>query len=163
MRSCKIRESAYLIYEDGTLETPSGDGLNLWTEANTGYQLFRIRIHKKPKCYRLHRILAECFIPNPEGLPFVKHKNDDRTNNTVGNLEWGANPDNVQEGYDNGCYTFKRRSYPIKATHKETRESFTFKSLRSLQDELGCNRKSVAAVLNGKKEGNFDYSFEYLL
>lgn len=163
MKKVKIRESDYTITEDGVVQAPSGKVMSFWTESNTGYQLFRVRVDNKPKCYRLHRILAECFIPNPDNLPFVKHKDDDRSNNTVDNIEWGANADNVQEGYDNGCYKFKKRSYPIQATHKITGEVSTFKSLRTLQEVLGCNRKSVAAILNGQKEGNYDYTFEYLL
>lgn len=163
MKSCKIRESNYIIYEDGSLETPKGTSLSTWEESNSGYSLFRVRVENKPKCYRLHRILAECFLPNPDNLPFVKHKDDDRSNNTLNNLEWGANRDNVQEGYDNGCYKFKTRSYPIKATHKITGKETTFKSLRSLTEGIGCNRKSVAAILNDKKNNNYDYYFEYLL
>jgi hypothetical protein len=41
-----------------------------------------------------HRLVAECFIPNPDGLREVNHKDFDKTNNRVGNLEWMSHKDN---------------------------------------------------------------------
>ena len=159
----KIRDTDFLISEDGKIFSPKGKQISTWIENNTGYTLFRIHFNGKKRCYRLHRILAECWIPNPDNLPFVKHKNDDRTYNTVSNLEWGANPDNVQEGYDNQRYKFKTRSYKVYVTNKETNEVLVFKSLRSLAETLGLNRKNVAAVLDNRKNNtytNFEFSYQ---
>lgn len=159
----KIRDTDFLISKEGKIYTPAGKLLSTWIENNTGYMLFRICFEGKTRCYRLHRILAECWIPNPDNLPFVKHKNDDKKNNSVDNLEWGANPDNVQEGYDNQRYKFKTRSYKVYVTNKETGEVSVFKSLRSLAETLGLNRKNVAAVLDGRKKNtyiNFEFSYK---
>lgn len=159
----KIRDTDFLVSEAGEIFTPAGKKLSTWIENNTGYTLFRIHFEGKKRCYRLHRIVAESWIENPSNLPFVKHKNDDKTNNHASNLEWGANPDNVKEGYKNGCYKFPTRAYTVYVLVKETGQVLQFKSLRSLADTLGINRKNVAAVLDGRKTNtysNFEFSYQ---
>jgi hypothetical protein len=52
--------------------------------------------------YKVHRLVAEAFIPNPEGKPFVCHADDNPSNNLVANLWWGTvqdnNADKVRKG-----------------------------------------------------------------
>lgn len=48
------------------------------------------------KQYKVHRLVAIAFIPNPDGLPLVNHKDENPSNNTVGNLEWCTNSYNVK-------------------------------------------------------------------
>lgn len=63
---------------------------------NTGY--LRVRINKqeggKRKTYRLHRLLAETFIPNPENKQFIDHKNRIKTDNSLSNLRWATRREN---------------------------------------------------------------------
>lgn len=51
---------------------------------------------------RIHRLVAEAFIPNPENLPIVMHKNNDKQDNTVENLKWGTVSENTQQAFDDG-------------------------------------------------------------
>lgn len=57
-------------------------------ETNCGY--FRVCLYKNgKKCYRLiHRLVADAFIPNLDNFPCVNHKDEDKSNNSVENLEW---------------------------------------------------------------------------
>lgn len=57
-----------------------------------------VKIHLD-KFYALHRLVAEHFIPNPEGLPQVNHKDGNRLNNKVSNLEWVTARTNVKHAY----------------------------------------------------------------
>ena len=50
----------------------------------------------------LHRIVAKAFIPNPLGKPFVNHKDHNKLNNSIDNLEWVTNAENIQHAYDGG-------------------------------------------------------------
>ena len=52
-----------------------------------GYWVLSLK-RDKYKTYFAHRLVAQAFIPNPDNLPMVNHKDEDKTNNNVDNLEW---------------------------------------------------------------------------
>lgn len=60
-----------------------------------GYLHFRLCKNGKAKNTKIHRLVAEAFLPNPLGLETVNHIDEDKTNNNVSNLEWMSRPDNV--------------------------------------------------------------------
>ena len=55
--------------------------------------------NNKKKGYQVHRLVAYYFIENPKGLLYVNHKDFDKKNNHVDNLEWCTNRDNVLHGF----------------------------------------------------------------
>ena len=55
---------------------------------NCDYLYVSLTHREKVRFSSVHRLVAEAFIPNPEGLPQVNHKDEDKFNNCVGNLEW---------------------------------------------------------------------------
>ena len=50
----------------------------------------------------VHRLIALAFVPNPKGLPVVRHKDDTPSNNVPGNLEWGTLSDNSRDMVERG-------------------------------------------------------------
>lgn len=60
-----------------------------------GYLRVSLMRNSKLKQKAVHRIVAENFIPNPKNLPFVNHKDHNKLNNNVDNLEWCTGRDNV--------------------------------------------------------------------
>ena len=67
-----------------------------------GYLYFQITIKGKSKNLTYHRILAQHFISNPENKPFVNHKDGNKLNNTLGNLEWVTASENMRHAYNLG-------------------------------------------------------------
>lgn len=63
-----------------------------------GYKTVSLTKDGKTKTVFVHRIVAEAFIPNTENLPMVNHKDEDKTNNFVENLEWCTNGYNLSYG-----------------------------------------------------------------
>lgn len=56
----------------------------------------------KNKHLKVHRIVAQAFIPNPKKLKTVNHLNFDKKDNSVDNLEWASHSENIQHSYDAG-------------------------------------------------------------
>ena len=69
------------------------------TKAKGGYILCRLRgIDGKAKNLKVHRLVAFAFIPLEEGKPFINHKDENPSNNKVGNLEWCTHKYNMNYG-----------------------------------------------------------------
>lgn len=67
-----------------------------------GYLLVQLCINGKGKNFRVHRLVALAFIPNPEGKPEINHRDGCRLNNFVGNLEWVTSSENQRHAYLTG-------------------------------------------------------------
>lgn len=64
-----------------------------------GYKLITL---SKKKTYSIHRLVAETFLENPENKLEVNHKDSNRANNSVDNLEWVTKSENIQHSYSYG-------------------------------------------------------------
>ena len=62
-----------------------------------GYPMIACKIEGKCRQFKVHRLLAEVFIPNPDGLPIVRHLNDVRDDNRLCNLAYGTHQDNMED------------------------------------------------------------------
>ena len=68
-----------------------------------GYEEVSIMIDAKQTSKTVHRIIADTWIPNPKNLPFVNHKNGNRSDNRVINLEWtSVSENNMNKNKNNG-------------------------------------------------------------
>lgn len=66
-----------------------------------GYLLVNFSKEGKRKMFSVHRLVAQAFIPNPEGLPQINHKDENPSNNRVENLEWCDGKYNCNYGIRN--------------------------------------------------------------
>lgn len=74
-----------------------GDKILLPVINRSGYYSVSVKKNKKRKHYKLHRLVAEAFIPNPNNKPEVDHINTDKTDNRVDNLRWVTHFENMFE------------------------------------------------------------------
>lgn len=79
-------EEKYEISNLGNVRTAAG---RLLKPTNIGgYLSISLTKNKKARLFRVHRLVATAFIPNPSELPVVNHKDENRLNNSADNLEW---------------------------------------------------------------------------
>ena len=79
--------------------------------SKNGYAKISMRRTSDGKNYSMfiHRLVAEAFIPNPDNLPQVNHKDGNKLNNTVDNLEWCSCFDNIMHAMDNNLSGFREK------------------------------------------------------
>jgi hypothetical protein len=91
----------YEVSESGVVRNKE-NGKQLKTFVNdTGYKIVSLWINNKDKKFRVHRLVAEAFIPNLENKPQINHIDGNKLNNYVGNLEWATNSENIMHRYYN--------------------------------------------------------------
>lgn len=78
----------YIVYPDGRVYGLHKGDWKILTPNRDGYIMLSTKINGKKKSLTIHRLVAKAFIPNPENLPFVDHKDRDKSNNNVDNLRW---------------------------------------------------------------------------
>ena len=111
---------------------------------NGGYQYVNFKINGKNTNFAVHRIVANAFIPNPNGYTEVNHKDYNKKNNCVNNLEWVSSSQNKQHSY----LKQENKKSRGKAVNQYTKEGTFLKTFDSVSDaakELGC---CVAAISN---------------
>ena len=77
----------YVKYSNGRIHLYKGKVLSPGIKPD-GYLLINLCCNGKHNTIRVHRLVTEAFLPNPDNLPEVNHKDEDKTNNRVENLEW---------------------------------------------------------------------------
>lgn len=91
----------YSVSEDGEVRKDTNHYI-MRLQIQQGYCHVTLQIDGKPKRFRVHRLVAEAFIPNPDNKPYVNHIDGNRQNNKVKNLEWVTPAENTQHAVSTG-------------------------------------------------------------
>lgn len=135
--------------------------------ANNGYiRVYLCRKGEKPKPFLVHRLVAEHFILNPDNLPVVNHKDENKLNNNVENLEWCSVEYNNKYGTRQERITKKLKGK--KKPHKkilcvETQQIFD--SSQSIIDKMFDGKGSSSTIrdhLRGRSKSAYKYHFKYI-
>lgn len=102
----------------------------------------------------VHRLVALVYLPNPEGLPYVCHKDNVPTNNRVNNLYWGTQKDNMSQASKDGRMVNRMKGKYIKGT--EIQRSYIPRLIN-----LGFTRKEVSEIMGLGVQLISDYYNKY--
>ena len=125
-----------------------------------GYRLVTIYRNNTKSNKRIHRLVAQAFIPNPENKSHVNHIDEDKTNNRVDNLEWMTAKENINYGTHNERVS-KTMGIPVIAINCITGESKEFHGISECARQLGLCQQSISKVLAGQCRQTGGFTFKY--
>ena len=151
------------ISDDGKLrnvitETEYKIGVN-----GSGYSSVCVSLgsRNKLKAFRIHKAVAETFIPNPKGLPCINHKDGNKQNNRAENLEWCSYSENMEHAYKSNLIDMNKKSgeNARNSVLKEEdvlfiRNNFKLRDkdfgIRALARRFGVHKKTIECVIYNK-------------
>jgi len=156
----------YLVSEEGkvfTLKVKGGQGKSfsepkeMIYRITRGYRRVGLRNNTgKKKNFKVNRLVAELFIPNPKNLPIVLHKDNNKINNHFSNLKWGTHQDNstqmVEEGRQNSPILERNSSfkYGIDICKKIKEELKKGTRMIDICNKFEISKKQVIRIRNNK-------------
>lgn len=135
-----------------------------------GYHRVRVTIEREKMTFKVHREVAKAFIENSNSLPQVNHKDGNKENNCVDNLEWVTNKDNAHHAIEHGLWDSvlegarrenKSRKKPILAYRLDGEYPCTrrYESIREAERSIGS--RHICDVLKGKRSHVKGWTFQY--
>ena len=123
-----------------------------------GYPIVTLRRNGKRQQFKVHRLVAKQFIPNPENKPQVNHIDGDKTNFKINNLEWVTVSENIKHAKATGLQCECPNRVPVAQISKTTGEIInTFSSLKEAEDKTGVGWTGISANIRGKRKSAGGY------
>ena len=128
--------------------------------SNQGYIQVNLCKNGKQKWCLIHRLVALAFIPNPNNLPQINHRDEDKTNNKVENLEW------CDHKYNNNYGTriqrvVEKTSKPVLQFTKLGEFIQKWKSLTDVHINLGYSQGNISQCCNEKRKSAYGFIWKY--
>ena len=123
---------------------------------NSGYKCVQLYNNNLMKHFLIHRLVAEAFIPNPNNLSDVNHKNENKEDNTLDNLEWVSHKENCSYGERNKKAVIKN-SRPIICI--ETGEEFL--NATEIKKKYGYDNSLIHKCCKGQYNQSYGFHWKY--
>lgn len=132
-----------LKFNRGKKEKLLAKTLNQW-----GYYFVCLTKNEKKDTSSIHRLVAEAFIPNPENKNTINHKDGNKINNHVSNLEWCTISENLKHSFKTG-----QRDHLLVGCTQLSKDGFLindYKSVKQAEKETGVYSSNICRCLKGK-------------
>lgn len=125
----------------------------------SGYYVVNLCKNANRKTFQIHRLVAKLFIDNKQEKPQINHKDENKTNNVVSNLEWVTAKENINYGSRTNR-TSKSKSKRIKVIYQDDTYEF-WDSATEFEKSFGIGRGCINNVLGGRAKSSYGMRFEY--
>lgn len=138
---------------------------------NSGYYTIKLWTSNKFKQILVHRLVAETFIPNPNCLPEVNHKDGNKENNCINNLEWVTKSENVQHAVNNNLT--KNQKFVVSANNKKLKSKpviqydidgnyiATYNSVSEICRLYNYSQGAISNVCRNERSKAYGYIWKY--
>ena len=167
----------YEVNEDGTIFSKYRMKTLKASVTKSGYHSVELFNENGSKRILVHRLVAEAFIPNPEHYPQVNHKDEDKSNNSVENLEWCTPKYNMNYGRmakirhtlidyskpiyrENALRNVEAMKRPVDQIHDGVVIA-SYESGKAASIETGVNHSHILEVCGGKRKTAGGYIWQY--
>lgn len=153
----------YIIYSDGRIWSNSSKKFLQPSKNSNDYLQVSLWKNGERKTLLVHRLVALAFIPNPNNLPEVNHKDENKENNDISNLEWVIHKDNINYGTRNKKCQKSQKNTVLMIDKNTTEIIREFDSSYDAAIFLGDKSKSTAirAVCRNKRKTAYGYKWKY--
>lgn len=164
----------YKISNYGNIKSIARKGtkehLMIQSKNHQGYLQVKLTKNGISKTKKVHRLVAQAFIPNPNNLPQIDHIDDNKENNYASNLQWITNEDNMAKSWKTGARsiekTYKRgkehsnakiiNQYDLQGNYIKT-----WYCINDVERELGFDNRNICACCRHKKKTAYGFKWEY--
>lgn len=119
-----------------------------------GYWAVKMRVDRKQKWETIHRLLSKAFIPNPDNLPFVNHKDGNKLNNELSNLEWCTHQENMRHASVTGLLVTKEGNKKVVFNDSDIRLIREYakqgRKHRVIGEDFGTTQDHIWRIVNRK-------------
>lgn len=164
-KQVKNFEGLYEVNEMGQIRSVQRNGTKrggrIMAQSNdkNGYKLSKLRFKDKVVTAKVHRVVAEAFIPNPYNKPQVNHKDGNKANNCVENLEWVTQSENIRHA--------KKLGLQCECPNRQKVEQWKngsliakYNSLKEAEIATGIGWTGISAVIRGKRHTAGGYNWK---
>lgn len=130
------------------------------THTRGGYMSVQIFKDSKYYTYKVHRLVAIAFLPNPDSLPEINHIDGNKTNNVSNNLEWCTKSHNIRHAFNSGLIDKHNMTFNRKKVVRS--DGVIFNSLTEAANAVGSNVSNVSMCCHGKLAHTGGYGFQFL-
>lgn len=148
MNDIKGYEREYGITSCGRVWSYKSNKFLKSTIDGSGYEQIMLCKNGKVKQFKVHRLVAEAYIPNPNNFSQVNHKDENKNHNWINNLEW--------------CDAKYNVSYSLGLKIKCVETNKIYESIRAAAKEMNLDNSSIAKACKGKLKTCGGYHWRYI-